>query len=111
LQSLFGFIFPSLFYKHVGTDFISMSQFWVANKKHSVMNVVCAAVLWSLWTPRNDLIFNHSSWSDIKQIWWLIMRTLWKWEILFKEDMLGQIHTIYQHISQMINAPHLLLWI
>lgn len=39
------------------------------------MNTICAAVLWSLWTFHNDMIFNHRVWLDLKQIcvWFFVL--------------------------------------
>ena len=37
----------------IGSDFISVAQMWLSNKKHLVENCNCVAALWGLWKLRN----------------------------------------------------------
>ena len=45
----------------LGTSFESIARFWVANKKHAVLNTICSIILWSLWKSRNALIFDQEA--------------------------------------------------
>jgi hypothetical protein len=85
------------FGKQIGSSIGNIAQFWVADKKHAAFNSICAAVLWSIWKLRNDLIFNGVTWLSFKQIWWIILRTIRKWEILFKESMMDLVGRFYHH--------------
>jgi hypothetical protein len=52
---------------------------------------ICVGVLWSIWSLRNDLIFSGITWLSLKQIWWIILRTIKEMRALFQgiEDDLG----------------------
>jgi hypothetical protein len=67
------------------TDFESIAAKWLCNKKFMHFNVVTFAVLWGLWNNRNSLVFNHSSWLNIKQVWRLILLYLRNWKVPSKE--------------------------
>lgn len=58
----------SLFSIDIDSSYESVARYWVANNFFASMNTICAAVLWSLWTFHNDMIFNHRVWLDLKQI-------------------------------------------
>lgn len=60
----------------LGTDYLSIAKFWLANNKHMALNSICACVLWNMWKFRNAFIFDNVYWHDIKQVWWQIVRTL-----------------------------------
>ena len=43
------------FDKDLGTDFESVARWWISNNKNVVLNIYCAALMWSTWKLRNDL--------------------------------------------------------
>lgn len=69
---------------------LSVSSCWIASKKLTAVNSIYAAVLWSLCKFHNNMIFNHHPWSDIKQVLWLILKSVKKCRLLFKDHMLIQ---------------------
>jgi hypothetical protein len=71
----------------VGNSVGAIAYYWIADKRHAALNSIYAAVLWSIWKLRNVLIFNAVTWLSLKQIWWIILRHIRKWGILFKESM------------------------
>ena len=96
------------FYKPFGQSLESISSMWIAGKKHAALNSICAAVLWSIWKLRNDLIFNGITWIDLKQIWWIALRTIKKRTSIFKESMMELVENFCQHFHKAMLAPLLL---
>ncbi|PNT69910.1 hypothetical protein BRADI_2g02813v3 [Brachypodium distachyon] len=47
----------------------------------------------------------------ISSIWWIILKTIKKWEILLKVDLLPQMVVVSRPISLIINSPHLVTWV
>jgi hypothetical protein len=41
----------------VGSDFESLTRWWLCDKKFKNLNVITTAALWSIWKSRNDLCF------------------------------------------------------
>jgi hypothetical protein len=78
----------SVFNIQVGHDYISVARFWVANKKHPALNSICAATLWCIWKFRNDMIFNGQTWLNLHQILRMILLSVRRWKIIFKDHML-----------------------
>lgn len=89
----------------LGTDFFSIAKFWPANNRDTALNSICSYVLWSIWKYRNSHVFDNVIWLDKKQVWWLILRTLRKWIILFKEDALRKVEDFCLRISCIFKAP------
>jgi hypothetical protein len=48
------------------TDFESIASKWICNKKFLHSNLVSSAVLWVLRINRNNLVFNKTTWLNIK---------------------------------------------
>jgi hypothetical protein len=40
-----------------GGDFESIAKLWLQNKKYKFVNLRIAAMLWTLWKSRNDIVF------------------------------------------------------
>lgn len=51
------------------------------------------------------MIFNHKPWTDITQIWWLILRSLRKWSLPYKDHMQRGMDRFILHISGRLQAP------
>jgi hypothetical protein len=89
----------------LGNNYLSAARFWLSNKKHLALNTICAAVLWSIWKSRNALIFDNQTWISMKQIWWLILKSLRKWRLIYKASMTVQIDLFCSKISKELAAP------
>jgi hypothetical protein len=63
-RSLWG-LFEEVFDVHV-TNFESIATKWLCNKKFMHFNVVSSAILWGLWLNRNNLVFNKTTWINVK---------------------------------------------
>jgi hypothetical protein len=55
-----------IFNKSIGLDFESVARWWISESKNSVLNMFTSAVLWTLWSTRNDLCFQGRSWPGVK---------------------------------------------
>lgn len=44
------------FNKDLGSSYESIARYWVANSRLAAMNTICIAIMWCLWTFRNDMI-------------------------------------------------------
>ena len=97
-------VVSDFFGTNLGSDYMSIARFWVTNKSHSALNAICAAVLWSIWKHRNALIFDGLTWLSMKQIWWLILRTIKKWWLLFKQSMLEKIDQFVLMVTDIVMA-------
>lgn len=47
---------------------------WDLADKSTTLNFVCTATLWSLWTIRNELCLNGSTWRNVKCILGMVCR-------------------------------------
>jgi hypothetical protein len=52
----------------IGADFESVARWWISENKNSVINIFSSAVLWILWSTRNELCFQGKSWPGVKNI-------------------------------------------
>jgi hypothetical protein len=94
----------SFFVFSLGSSVAAVAHYWIADKRHAALNSICAAVLWSIRKLRNDLIFNGVTWLSLKQIWWIILRHIRKWGILFKESMMDLVGKFCQHFQSWARA-------
>jgi hypothetical protein len=88
---------------HIGANYESVARFWVSNKKNSALNSITSATLWCIWKFRNSMVFDNVHWLNIKQVWFLLMRTVKHWSNLSQgvhaEKMLA-----FCHLSQKLYA-------
>jgi hypothetical protein len=77
-------LFEEVFDMHV-TNFESIASKWLCNKKFMHYNVASSAVLWGLWLNRNSLVFNKTTWINVKQVWRRVFFLLRDWKKPFKE--------------------------
>jgi hypothetical protein len=66
-------------------DFESIASKWLCNKKFMNFNLILSAVLWTLWINRNNLVFNKTTWLNIKQVWRVGLSFLKDWNVRFKD--------------------------
>jgi hypothetical protein len=69
----------------VVTDFESIASKWLCNKKNLHFNLVSSVVHWALWINRNSLVFNKTTWLNIKQVWRQALSFLKEWKVPFKD--------------------------
>ena len=94
----------------LGDNLESVSRFWVSQNKNSALNTICACTLWCIWKTRNSMIFDNHPWLDIKQILWMILKTLRGWSILSKEPARKKLELFLTKLSAATSEPHLLAW-
>jgi hypothetical protein len=71
----------------LGYDFESIGQFWIANKRHKLTNIISSAVLWFVWKLRNETCFQGAVWLGMRSILLKIVRMLRRWMVLFGQDV------------------------
>lgn len=96
--------------RQVGTSVESVTSLWIAGKKLDSLNTIVASVLWALWKHRNSIIFNGGIWMSLNQIWSLVLRTIRKWRLIFKEHMLVQIDQFWLRLQHLLGRPAQLEW-
>ncbi|PNT70772.1 hypothetical protein BRADI_2g17525v3 [Brachypodium distachyon] len=98
------------FNKQLGADLESIARLWLSHKKHGALNSICAVALWCIWKFRNSFIFDNAVWISSNQLWWLILRTLQKWKLIFKLEVLEQVEDFCSLLRSVLKAPPLLGW-
>ena len=81
----------------LGADFISIAKFWLANQKHATLNSVCASTLWCIQKFRNNMFFNCLPWINLHQILRMVLNSVKRWKIIFKDLMLPVAEEFYGH--------------
>jgi hypothetical protein len=94
----------SFFNIQIGQDYLSIARFWVANKKHPVLNSVCAITLWSIWKLRNEMIFNGQPWLNLHEILRMIPLSIRRWKIIFKDPMLPLVDHFCEHALKKLST-------
>jgi hypothetical protein len=88
----------------LGTDYLSIARFWLSNKKNAVLNSVCSATLWCIWKFRNDMIFNGQPWLNLHQIIRMILLSIRRWRIIFKDLMLYKVDQFCAFLEQVLKT-------
>ena len=92
----------------VSHEFIAST--WGGGEKNSVINIVHASILWSIWLTRNDMFFNKTPWLGTHVIWRKAACLLSQWMIMFSGDAKGRLATVMGLMEHLVRAPPLLLW-
>jgi len=83
---------------------------WLANKRHTVNNIICAAVMWCLWKLRNDMCFQGRVWISEKQVLVWIAKTLRRWLPMFKMEVGEQVEAVILQLGHQAGQPLELCW-
>lgn len=95
----------------VGGNIESVASLWVAGKQLDHVNTICSAVLWAIWKFRNNMIFNGVPWISVKQIWWLVLRLVKKWKVIYKEHMMARLENSEDQLQQLPAADNVgVMW-
>jgi hypothetical protein len=94
----------------IGLDFESVAQFWLANKRHKVLNIVSSAVLWSMWKFRNEMCFQGRKWKGMKDMLFKIARMLRRWMSLLQQEMGSRIEEVIVQLEVKASFPPQLMW-
>ena len=71
----------------------SLTLIWPGNgsvifflKKHGVLSIISAGVCWMIWLTRNDTVFRHQYWVDIKMIIRRMNRCIASWKLTATQE-------------------------
>jgi hypothetical protein len=83
---------------------------WLANKRHTVNNIICAAVIWCLWKFRNDMCFQGRLWISEKQVLVWTAKILRRWLPMFKMEVGVQVEAVILQLEHQAGQPLELGW-
>lgn len=94
-KSLLPFVFECLFIcgrwfllvfnKDVGTYFDTVARWWISESKNSVLNIFTPAVMWAIWTIRNEMCFQGLKWPGVEVLSRNLLSTIRSWKPLCKK--------------------------
>jgi len=93
-----------------GLDFESVARFWLADKRHKILNLVSSAVLWSMWKFRNEMCFQGSKWMGVKDLLFKIARMLIRWIPLMQLELGARIQEMSVQLEVKVLSPPQLTW-
>jgi len=96
-------IVSELLGQRLGTDSESIARFWVANKRHKVINIISLSVLWSVWKLRNEICFQGVKWTGMRKV-------IWQIGMLRKQDVEQQVEHFASQLEIKANSPPQLQW-
>jgi hypothetical protein len=70
----------------IGQDFVSVAKLWLQNKKYKEVNMCTAALLWTLWKSRNDLVFQGAKWTGMRKILGRCASLIKNWRLLLRGE-------------------------
>lgn len=82
----------------------------LANKRHTVNNIICAAVMWCLRKFRNDTCFQGRVWTSEKQVLVWTAEMLRKWLPMFKMEVGVQVEAVILQLEHQAGQPLELGW-
>jgi hypothetical protein len=97
-------LFEEVFDVHV-INFESIASKWLCNKKYMHFNVASSAVLWGLWLNRNNLVFNKTTWINVKQVWRMVFFLLRDWKNPFMDQENGKSTQFMDLLLANLKAP------
>jgi len=83
---------------------------WLANQRHTVNNIICAAVIWCLWKFRNDMCFQGRLWISEKQVLVWTAKILRRWLPMFKMEVGVQVEAVILQLEHQAGQPLELGW-
>jgi hypothetical protein len=89
----------------VGADYESIEKLWLYNKKFGNVNMVIAAVCWSVWKLRNTT--HGGVWVNKEMLWWRVLTMLRCWRVLVR--MVG-FDAILAFLERLVVAPEQIPW-
>ena len=100
----------NIFGKNLGSDFEAVARWWISNKKNAILNTCCAALMWCIWTTRNDLCFQGEIWRNEKVIMIKLIRTLKRWRVVCKNTDLQEFDRVVEDLTTSLHQPLLIAW-
>jgi hypothetical protein len=91
---------------NVESDLAAIGQYWLSNKRHSLLNIITSAVLWSIWKLRNELCFQK-----VGLLFYKIAGLLQNWEILCPLEKKAQLQSYVKKIREAAMMIFCIPWV
>ena len=62
-------VVSQIFHVQIGNNFESVTRWWINKNRNELLNMFSSAIMWSMWSLRNDLCFQGKSWLGMKMVW------------------------------------------
>jgi hypothetical protein len=69
----------------IGSNLLSVVRWWISNDENAVLNTFNSAVIWSLWTLRNEFCFQGKTWSRLDAVLLRVIINVRRWRLLCKD--------------------------
>jgi hypothetical protein len=66
-------------------DFESLTKWWIRGDNYNAVNVLHAAVLWTLWKKRNNVCFQGDRWRSVQEVLGSCARIVKNWMMVNRE--------------------------
>jgi len=99
-----------IFDKIIGSDFEAVARWWISNKKNVILNTCCAALMWCIWTTRNDLCFQGVAWRNEKVMMIKLIKTLKRWRVVCKNADLQEFDRVVEDLKTSLHQPLRIAW-
>ena len=90
---------------NLGADYESVARWWLSNNRNAIMNMTCAALMWSIWKFRNDICFQGKAWRSEKVLLHKLLGTLRNWQPLCKESYLVDLASVLEALELKLRQP------
>jgi hypothetical protein len=90
ITSFLNVLCQNIFYIFSGVvidNYLDLAGKWPCEKRFPLTNRISAGILWSLWLTRNDFVFNHQVWKDVKTVIRQIWLCMVEWKPMYQKDL------------------------
>ena len=85
--------------------FMSVASKWLCHTRYVHFYIVSSVVIRTIWNNRNNLVFYHCTWINLKQVWRMALGYLKLWLIPLKEGAEGKLLQFMEVLLAKLKAP------